>query len=104
MKLLNLALIFLTAISVLSSCAGFPKYPEKHLYRPLLKHGVCLEFVIVDVKSLVFDCVKDEQNKCVQHPLSVCDGIFGYKNEDIPDMINWGQDVMDYGKNHCKAK
>lgn len=104
MRLLSLALICLTALSVLNSCSGFPKYPEKHLFRPVLKHGVCLEFFITDASALKFDCVRDEQQKCVQHPISKCDGIFGYQNEDIPEMIDWGRDVMEYGKNHCKAK
>jgi hypothetical protein len=105
MRLHSLQKTFLMVISALSiiGCAGFPKYPARPVYRPLISRNVCLKFNVVKSDTISFSCEKGPDGKCVQLPLSECDGIIGYKAEDVPIMNDWGRDVIKYADKHCKG-
>lgn len=105
MRLHSQLKIFLMAISALSvlGCQGFPKYPDRPVYRPLISRNVCLKFLLVKSDTISFVCEKGEDGKCIQLPLSECDGVIGYKAEDVPVMNDWAREVIKYADKHCKS-
>lgn len=82
---------FLTAVLVLSGCAGLKKFPTKNLYESDPRDG-CFLYKIVDEENFKFELVGEVD----------CRSVFGFSDEDIPKVMNWLQDAKEYGKKHCK--
>lgn len=117
MTLLKVVTTFLIAASVLSGCSGFPKYPNKQVYRAVMHENMCMadgqidptkaaciKYILRNPETFEFDCERGEDQHCIKYPLMMCNGVFGYQNQDIAPMIEWGMDVVDHAAKHCKAK
>lgn len=86
-------LIFLTVL--LSGCAGLKKFPTDKLYEFDPKVPTCAEYQITDFEHLKFKHVKDI-------PFDQCQAIFGFLDKDIGKVLQWGEDSIKYGHEHCK--
>lgn len=86
---LTLLLGFLIGINL--SCSSVPKFPTSTLIEYDAKNKVCGKYRITDPEHFKFEYVGDIQ----------CPDIFGFTASDIPKVLDWGQDLIDYGKQHC---
>ncbi|MBO9666959.1 MAG: hypothetical protein J7501_09115 [Bdellovibrio sp.] len=55
----------------------------------------CGEYKVTDPRQMKFTPVKD-------HPLSQCAGVFGFKNEDFPTILDYIEELETYYKNKLK--
>lgn len=80
-------------VSVLSGCASRLKpFPTDHLIEYDNKSKVCGYYKITDPENLKFKYVNDVP----------CPAVFGFESKDIPNILNWSSDALDYVKNNCK--
>ncbi len=91
---LRLLLIFSIGFP-LASCETAPKFPTKKVWESDIRNLTCGEYEIVDQRSSTFRLVKD-------HPLQKCDGVFGFSTEDMPKVLTWKTDMMEYAEKRCK--
>lgn len=81
-----LLLIYLTA-TTFSGCADAPKFPEEvrvweTAYVPATQEWFCGEYKITDPRNLKYTPVMD-------HPITMCRGVFGFKGEDAPKLLDY---------------
>lgn len=88
-------LISLTAILLLSGCAGLAPFPTNMVWETDLKAGVCGQYKVVNPEKLQFAHVRD-------WPLSKCDGTFGFSAEDVPKVFDWARTAIQKCKQGCK--
>lgn len=68
-----------------------PKFPTDTLIEYDNKHKVCGQYKITDPEHFKYEYVKDIP----------CPAIFGFTSKDIPKVLDWGQDMQDYARQHC---
>ena len=89
---LGLLLILLTGIACSNDA---PKFPGVQLFEtarnPENQELLCGEYKITDPKNFKFVPVVD-------HPISMCEGVFGFKAKDFPAILDWANAVEKYYK------
>lgn len=72
-----------------------PKFPTVPVYEtakdPQSGEYLCGEYRIKDPVNFTFEPVLD-------HPISQCEGVFGFKTKDFPTVIEWMKSVEAYYK------
>ena len=89
---------FLVASLILFvGCKGAPKFPDVPVYEtaqdPQSLAPLCGEYKIQNLRDLKFTPVLD-------HPLRECYGVFGFKVEHFPAILDW----MDKSEKYWKDK
>jgi len=85
-------LLFSSLIALsLSGCAGLKKFPTRDLYLND-EQGFCVLYKLVDEENFKYEEVGEIP----------CRSVFGFKDEDIPKVMDWLEDAKAYGKKHCK--
>lgn len=76
-----------------TACKDAPKFPDVQVFEtaknPETKEYLCGEYKITDPKNFKITPVID-------HPISMCEGVFGFKTKDFPTVIEWMQSVEKY--------
>lgn len=93
LKQLKTFLIALVLLSV--GCAGAPKFPTDRIWEYDHSAKVCGEYKIVDPKKRQVRWIKD-------HPASKCQGMFGFSSSDIPDVLEWVDQMEEHVEKNCK--
>lgn len=88
---LGLALILLIG----TACNEAPKFPNVQVFEtaknPETSAYLCGEYKIVNPQEFKVEPVID-------HPLSMCEGVFGFKLKDFPTVIEWAKATEKYYK------
>lgn len=86
-------LTFLIALAAVS-CTGLKKFPTDRIYEFDPKTPICAEYKITDYENMKYEWVQDI-------PFKSCPPIFGFRDKEIPDVLNWAQDAQTYDREHC---
>lgn len=76
----------------LTACAGLPKFPTETIIEYDSKNKVCGQYKIIDYEHFKVQYVKDIP----------CPDVFGFSSSDISKVLDWAQDSIKYGKEHCQ--
>lgn len=78
-----------------------PKFPNVQVFEtardPQSGDYLCGEYVLADVKNIKFKPVVD-------HPIFMCEGVFGFKTKDFPRVVDWMRATEKYYKEKCEDK
>lgn len=77
------------------SCSGLKKFPTDKLYEFDPKAQVCAEYQIIDFEKFKFKHVRDIA-------IDQCPAIFGFTSSDIPIVLQWSEDAIQYSKQRCR--
>lgn len=91
-----LLLYSLTLLTGTSGCPEKPDFPPdvrvwETAKNPETGEYLCGEYALTDATNIKFTPVID-------HPLSQCEGVFGFKGADFPKIIDHFKAVEDYYK------
>ena len=82
-----------------TTCEKAPPFPEVPLWEtarnPETGEYLCGEYKLTDPRNLTFTPVVD-------HSISQCEGVFGFKTKDFPTIIDWMKAVEEYYENKLK--
>lgn len=81
-------------VLALSACSGLKPFPTQTLYEFDTKDHVCGVYKITNAETFQFAHVKDL-------PLAQCPAIFGFSSGDIPKVLDWSRDAVQYAKTRC---
>lgn len=96
-----LLLCSLTLLTAISGCPEKPDFPSEVRVWETAKDPetgayLCGEYAMSDATNIKFTPVID-------HPLSQCEGVFGFKGSDFPKIIDHFKAVEDYYKKKLEA-
>lgn len=80
---------------VLTACSGLRQFPTKYIYEFDPKSRVCGVYEVVNFESMHYVHIKDLS-------LEECPAIFGFKDRDIPEVLQWAREAQAYARSHCK--